>query len=154
MVPDALSRADAGDVYSVWASSAASVTLNYEGSLIVETAGARAGPPGPAGGGSIGGGPCGTPQSGAISLPATSSCIAVDLTTVDATVDVSTVTPSDGQAYQFDLQAGTHSILFSGGTFVSVTNGSTTPLTSLAIQGGGQSVIIKYNAANNWWTTP
>ena len=43
---------------------------------------------------------------------------------------------------------------FTGGTFVSIANGSTTPLSSMSVQGGGQSVVIKYNAANSWWTTP
>jgi hypothetical protein len=69
-------------------------------------------------------------------------------------VNVGSVTPYDGLAYQFDLQAGQKSILFSGGTFVSVTNGSTTPLSTMSVEGGGQSVVIKYNAANAWWTTP
>ena len=114
-----------------------------------------AGPPGPPGPPSvIGGGACGAPVSGAVTLPLTTSCIAVDLTSVDATVNVGSVTPYDGLAYQFDLPAGSNSINFSGGTFVSVSNGSTTPLSTMSVQGGGQSVTIKYNAANSWWTTP
>ena len=149
-----------GDVFSLWASSTGTgIGLIYAGSLIVNNAGnaqGAQGPPGiPGATGFIGGGACGTALSGAISLPGTTACISVDLSAMDATVNVGApLVPFDGLAYQFDLQAGQHSILFSGGTFVSVANGSTTPLTSLAVQGGGQSVIIKYNAANAWWTTP
>ena len=137
--------------------STSSVTLSYEGSLIVQNAGSSRGvpgPQGPSGAGSIGGGPCGVPTSGVISLPALSACIAIDLSSVDATVNLGSVAPFDGLAYQFDLQAGTKTINFSGGTFVSVANGSTTPLSTMSVEGGGQSVTIKYNAANAWWTTP
>jgi hypothetical protein len=162
----ALATAVANDVFYLYAySSGAGSTVPLaitNGTLIVQNAGARQGPPGPVGpggGGAIGGGACGAPVSGAITLPnvagvGTSGCIAVDLTSIDATVNVGSVTPSDGLAYQFDLQAGTKSILFSGGTFISVANGSTTPEASMAVQGGGQSVVVKYNAANSWWTTP
>ena len=155
---DAILVADAGDTFGLYAYSPVAANMNYQGNFIVHNANTSrgvAGAPGPAGsGGSIGGGACGASQSGAIVLPTLSGCIAVDLTSLDATVNVGSVVTSDGLAYQFDLQAGTKSIIFSGATFVSVANGSTTPLTSLAIQGGGQSVIIKYNAANSWWTTP
>ena len=162
----ALATAAANDVFYLYAyTSGAGGTVPLavtNATLIVQNAGARQGPPGPvgpSGGGAIGGGACGVPVSGAIALPnvagaGTSACIAVDLTSIDATVNVGSVTATDGLAYQFDLQAGTHSILFSGGTFISVANGSTTPLSTMSVQGGGQSVVIKYNASNAWWTTP
>jgi hypothetical protein len=154
-----LVNAAVNDVFTVWATATNNaMTMGYQASLAVFSPGTLqgvAGPAGPPGPPSvIGGGACGAPVSGAVTLPTTTGCIAVDLTSVDATVDVSTVTPYDGLAYQFDLQAGTKSILFSGGTFVSVANGSTTPLSTMSVQGGGQSVTIKYNAANTWWTTP
>ena len=156
-----LVSASVNDVFTTWASANVNtIALTYDSSLTVTGTGALqgvAGPPGPPGtSGSIGGGACGGNVSGTISLtsPAVVQCFSVDLTSVDATVNVSTITPFDGLAYQFDLQAGTKSINFTGGTFVSIANGSTTPLSSMSVQGGGQSVVIKYNAANSWWTTP
>jgi hypothetical protein len=162
VVPDALSRADAGDVYSVWASSVASTTLNYEGSLVVATAGARQGPPGPAGagGGTAGGGaPFQTIEGGAITtLGSVGSVTQVDLAAgSDTTLNLGTVVPSPnaGDAYQFDLvgAAGIYSLQLSGGPgFLSISQGNTVQ-SSVSFSGPGQSIVIKYSS-KGYWITP
>src|SRR5580693_7800670 len=97
----------------------------------------------------IGGGAPSSTQSGAITLPAGTACIEVDLSSVDATVNLAGISVV-GTAYQFDLvgSGGTKSILLYGASILSVTNGAgvvvaATLADPVAIPGAGQSVIIK-----------
>lgn len=103
------------------------------------------------GGGSIGSGPTGALQSGVLALPKTTTCIAVDLTSVDATADFSTITsPTDGLAIQFDLVKGTKALILQNANFIASGSGAT-PETTFSAVGGGQSVVVKYNAAAAVW---
>lgn len=113
--------------------------------------------------GGIGGGPAGASQSGTITLPANgNACIGVDLTSGDATVDVSTIavagTWPDGLAFQFDPVmtytqgvGTTYGINFQGGRFLADGNGGQGQPT-LIVDGVGHSTTIKYNKAKNVWT--
>lgn len=109
-----------------------------------------------ASGGAVGGGATGTAQTGAVVLPGTTGCIAVDLTSGNATCNLAQISsPVDGYAVQLDLVGSStgNTITFSGATIMSKSSSpASTPVTTLAFTGTGQSIFIKYNAANTYWT--
>ena len=98
----------------------------------------------------IGGGSTGAAQTGAVVLPGTTACIAVNIGSGDATCNVGQIaTPADGQAYQFDL-IGTstgNTFTLTGATFLNAGATSTT----FVITGSGKFATIKYNAATSVW---
>lgn len=101
---------------------------------------------------SIGGGAAGSSQTGAVTLPSTSACISVNLTTTAATVNLGSVTAIDGLAYIFDLVGTSTTVPFTlnGASIVSSSQGST-PETSVTFYGTGQSIMAKYSGDTATW---
>jgi hypothetical protein len=99
--------------------------------------------------GSIGGGAASSTQSGAIALPAGSSVIAVDLTSVDATVNLDQVSYVAGLAYQFDTR-GSHNILFTSARGILAPQNGGVSQTSVTVNPVSESVIAKANAWGSW----
>ena len=99
--------------------------------------------------GSIGGGAASSSQGGAIALPAGSSVIAVDLTSVDATVNLDQVSYVAGLAYQFDTR-GSHNIIFTSALGILAPQNGGVSQTSVTVNPVSESVIAKANAWGSW----
>jgi hypothetical protein len=108
-----------------------------------------------AGAPSGGGGPTGTPQTGVIILPKSSADFAVDIGTINATLDLSQIgTPPDGRWYQIELvgESSTNTLTIDGAPITALINQSATQ-NEVIITGSGQWVWIKYNAFKGKWYT-
>lgn len=107
--------------------------------------------------GAIGFGAPSSTQSGAIVLPATTSCIEVDLSSGPATCALNqNGAPAGGLAYAFDLVGNTASQTFTmtAPAIESASNGGGSgppQSTHLVITGSGQQIVVKYVADKSTW---